>query len=227
MRILALGALLLAVGGCATAAQHEMTRMNDTSERAIAATDGCWSKAEAQDAFAALRTKVTLKFSVQPTLVQRADTGKPTAEERQTLSDLHRDWLMPCRNVMIDGSVAILPALHRTMMRYAEREDAVYAGLVLGRLTWGDANTELAAIRLETTNGMYDIASRTAQDLQRQHALEVERRLATLQAFAQRLGQAMSDFADYRIEAERRRQQSTPRHTICQNVGGYVSCTTY
>lgn len=197
--------------------------MRDTSERAIAATGSCWSRARAQDGYAALSNRLTLKYDVPPTLAQRSDTGKPTAEDRQMLSDLHRDWLTPCRKATIDGSVAILPALRRTMLRYAEREDAVYAGLVQGRLTWGDANTQLAAIRLETTNAMDEIASQAAQELRRQHAHEIERRREAMVA----LGNALTEFANQRIEAERQRQQSTPRQTICQNVGGFLSCTTY
>lgn len=223
MRALALGILLLALGGCATAAEQEMARMRDTSERAGAATDSCWSRARAQDGYAALSNRLTLKHGVPPTLAQRTDGSKPTPEERQTLSDLHRDWLTPCRKAQIDGSVAILPALQRTMLRYAEREDAVYAALVQGRLTWGEANTQLAAIRVETTNAMYEVASQAAQDLSRQHAHEMERRAAAMVA----LGNAMVEFANQRIEAERQRQQSQPRQTICQNVGGFLSCTTY
>lgn len=223
MRILALGILALALGGCATAAEQEMTRMRDTSERAVAVTGSCWSQARAQDSYAALSNRLAVKYEVPPTLAQRSDTSKPTVEDRQTLSDLHRDWLAPCRKAMIDGSVAILPALHGAMLRYAEREDAVYAGLFQGQLTWGEANTQLAAIRLETTNAMYEVVSQAAQDLRRQHAHELERRAEAVRA----LGQALSDFADQRIEAERQRQASTPRQTICQNVGGYLSCTTY
>jgi hypothetical protein len=223
MRILALGILVLALGGCATAAEQEMARMKDTSERAGAVTGSCWSRARAQDSYIALSNRLALKYSLPPSLAQRSDTGKPTPEERQMLSDLHRDWLTPCRKAGIDGTVAMLPASYRTMMSYAEREDAVYAGLVQGRLTWGDANTQLAAIRQETDNVMYEVASKTAQDLRRQHAQEIERRAEAMRA----LGQALSDFADQRIEAERQRQASTPRQTICQNVGGYLSCTTY
>jgi len=223
MRILALGILVLALGGCATAAEQEMGRMRDTSERAIAVTGSCWSRARAQDSYAALSNRLALKYEVPPTLAQRSDTTKPTAEDRQALSDLHRDWLTPCRKAMIDGSVAILPALHRAMLRYAEREDAVYAALVQGRLTWGEANTQLVAIRLEMSHSMHEIASQAAQELRRQHADEIERRREAMMT----LGKALSDFADQRIEAERQRQQSTPRQTICQNVGGYLSCTTY
>lgn len=223
MRILALGILMLAMGGCATAAEQEMARMKETSERASAITDNCWSRARAQDNYVALSNKLALQYSVQPSLTQRSDNGKPTPEERQMLSDLHRDWLAPCRKAANDGSVAMLPALHRTVMRYAEREDAVYAGLVQGRLTWGEANSQLAAIRLETTNGTFEVVSQAAQDLRRQHAAEIERRAEAMSA----LGKALGELADQRIEAERRRQASIPRQTICQNVGGYLTCTTY
>ena len=200
-----------------------MARMQDTSERAIAVTGSCWSRARAQDSYATLSNRLALKYEVPPTLAQRSDTSKPTAEDRQMLSDLHRDWLMPCRKAMSDGAVAILPAVHRAMLRYAEHEDAIYAGLVQGRLTWGDANTQLAAIRLETANALHELASQAAQDLRRQHAHELERRAEAMRA----LGQALSDFANQRIETGWQRQQSTPRQTICQNVGGYLSCTTY
>ena len=223
MRILALGVLVLALGGCATAAQQEVTRIKDVGERASAAADSCWSRARVQDGFVALSSRLALGDSVPPTLAQRSDTGKPTPEERQMLSDLHRDWLRPCRKAVMDGAVAMVAASHRPMMRWAEREDAVYAGLVQGRLTWGDANTQLAAIRMETDNALYEVASKADQQLRREHADEMERRAAAMRA----LGQALSDFADQRIEAERQRQASTPRQTICQNVGGFLSCTTY
>ncbi len=197
--------------------------MRETTERASVATDSCWSRAQAQEGYAALSSRLSLRYSQPPTLAQRIDASKATPEDRRALSDLHRDWLTPCRKAMIDGAVAVLPALQRTMLRYAEREDEVYAGLVGGRLTWGEANTQLAAIRLDMTNAMHEIASQAAQDLRRQHTYELERRAAAMRALAQ----ALSDFADQRIEAERQRQASTPRQTICQNVGGVLSCTTY
>lgn len=223
MRILALAVVMLVMGGCATAAEHEIARMRDTTERASAATDSCWSRAQAQAGYAALSTRLSLRRNQSPTLAQRADTGKPTPEDRRALSDLHRDWLMPCRKAMIDGAVAILPALQRTMLRYAASEDIVYAGLVEGRLTWGEANSQLVVIRSEMSNGMHEVASHAAHDLRRQHAQELERRAAAMRA----LGEALTEFADQRIDAERQGQQSTPRQTICQNVGGMLSCTTY
>jgi hypothetical protein len=223
MRALALGFLLLALGGCATAAEQEIARMRDTSEHAGAATESCWSRARAQEGYAVLSNKLTLRYNVPPTLAQRTDTTKPTPEDRQILSDLHRDWLTPCRRATIDGSVAILPALHRTMLQYAEREDAVYAALVQGRMAWGEANTQLVAIRLEMSHSMHEIASQAAQELRRQHAHEIERRREAMIT----LGNALTEFANQRIEAERQRQQSQPQQTICQNVGGYLSCTTY
>jgi len=223
MRILAFGILVLALAGCATAAEQEMTRIKDTAHRASAVTDNCWTRAQAQDGYVALSNRLALRYGMPPTLAQRSDTAKPTPEERRMLSDLHRDWLTPCRKAVIDGAIAMVSASHRPMMQYAEREDAVYAGLVQGRLTWGDANTQLAAIRLETDNAMYEVMGRASQVLRRQHAAELERRAEAMRA----LGQALSDFAEQRIEAERQRQASTPRQTICQNLGGYLSCTTY
>jgi hypothetical protein len=227
MRILALGILVVALGGCATAAEQEVTRIKDTSQRARAVTDSCWSRAWAQDGFVALSNRLAMKYSVPPTLAQRSDAGKPTPEERQVLSDLHRDWLTRCRKAAIHGAVAMLAASHRPMMRYAEREDAIYAGLVQGRLTWGDANTQLAAIRSETDNAIYEVVSKADQDLRRQHAYEIGRRMEAIRA----LGEALTELGNQQIEAERRRQQqqqqSTPRQTICQNHGGYLSCTTY
>ncbi|HKH69055.1 MAG TPA: hypothetical protein VKA75_16945, partial [Reyranella sp.] len=62
MRILVLGILVLAMGGCATAAEQEMTRMADTAKRAVAIADDCWSRAHAQDGYAALGSKLALKF---------------------------------------------------------------------------------------------------------------------------------------------------------------------
>jgi hypothetical protein len=223
MRILALGILVLALGGCATAAEQEMTRIKDTAGRTGAVVSDCWSRVRGQDGYVALSNRLALRYGVPPTLAQRSDTAKPTPEERQVLSDLHRDWLTPCRKAVVDGAIAMVSASHRPMMRYVEREDAIYAGLVQGRLTWGDANTQLAAIRLETDNAMYEVMGKAEQELRRLHAHEIERRREAMMA----LSKALSDFADQRIEAERQRQASTPRQTICQNVGGFLSCTTY
>jgi hypothetical protein len=219
MRILTLGILLLAMGGCATAAEQEMARMRDTAERAGTVTDSCWSRMQAQDGYADLSAKLALKIHVPPTSAQRTDASRPTAEERHALSALHRDWLTRCRTAMIDGLVAALPALQRSMIRFAEREDAVYAALVQGRLTWGDANTQLVAVRQETANAMREIASHVTQSLRQQHGQEMQHRAATMVA----LGEAMLEFASRMAEVERRRQ----RQIICQNVGGVLHCTSY
>jgi hypothetical protein len=230
MRILALGILVLAMGGCATAAEQEMTRMTDTVKRAVAVADDCWSRAQAQDGYVALGSKLPLKYG-PPTAAQLADGGKPTPDERQILSDLYRDWITPCRRAMIDGAVATLPPLHHTLLRYAEREHAVFAALIEGQLSWGAANSQLAAIRMETNQATLEIADRVDQHLRRQHAEETEARDAALSA----LGGALIQFGSQQMEAERQRQwqrqweqrQSMPRQTICQNVGGWLSCTTY
>lgn len=227
MRILALGILMLAMGGCATAAEQELTRMKDTAKRAVAATDDCYSRAQAQDGYAALSSKVILQYGVVATSAQRTDISKPTPEERQSLNDLHRAWLTPCRKAMIDGSLAAMPAWRGTLVRYAEQEDVVYAGLIQGRLTWGDANTRLMVIRQETSRAAQEIASQIGQDLRRQHAVEVGRRAAAMAA----MGSALVQLGQQQIEAERRRQweaqQSRPRQLMCQNTNGWVTCTAY
>ena len=230
MRILALGVLMLALGGCATAAEQEMTRMTDTAKRAVAVADDCWSRAHAQDGYVALGSKLALKYG-PPTAAQLADGSNPTPDERQILSELYRDWITPCRKAMIDGAVATLPPLHRTLVRYAEREDTVFAALIQGRLSWGAANSQLAAIRLETNQATREIADRVDEHLRRQHAEETEARDAALSA----LGGALVQFGNQQMAAERQRQwqrqweqrQSMARQTICQNVGGWLSCTTY
>ncbi|HZB52351.1 MAG TPA: hypothetical protein VE527_01920, partial [Reyranella sp.] len=80
---------MLAAGGCATAAEQEMTRMTDTAKRAVAVADECWSRAHAQDGYAALGSKLALKYG-PPTSAQLSDGGKPTPDERQILNDLYR-----------------------------------------------------------------------------------------------------------------------------------------
>ena len=230
MRILALGILVLAMGGCATAAEQEMTRMTDTVKRAVAVADDCWSRAQAQDGYVALGSKLPLKYG-PPTAAQLADGGKPTPDERQTLNDLYRDWITPCRKTMIDGAVATLPPLHHILLRYAAREDTVFAALIQGQLSWGAANSQLAAIRIETNQATLEIVDRVDQHLRRQHAEEMEARDAALSA----VGAALVQFGHQQMEAERQRQwqrqweqqQSIPRQTICQNVGGWLTCTTY
>jgi hypothetical protein len=226
MRILALGILVLALGGCATAAEQEMTRMTDTAKRAVAVADDCWSRAQAQDGYVALGSKLTLKYG-PPTAAQLADGAKPTPDERQTLSDLYRDWITPCRKAMIDGAVAVLPPLHRTLLHYAEGEDTVFAALIQGRLTWGGANSQLAAIRLETNQATREIADRVDQHLRRQHAEEMEAR----DACPVGSGRCHGAVGNQQMAAERQRQweqrQSMPPQTICQNVGGFLTCTTY
>ena len=72
MRILALGVLMLAVGGCATAAEQEMTRMADTVKRAVAVADDCWSRAQAQDGYVALGSRLPMKYG-PTTTAQLAD----------------------------------------------------------------------------------------------------------------------------------------------------------
>jgi hypothetical protein len=122
-----------------------------------------------------------------------------------------------------------LAAMHHTLLRYAEREDIVFAALIQGQLSWGAANSQLAAIRMETNQATLEIADRVDQHLRRQHAEETEARDAALSA----LGGALIQFGQQQMDAERQWQrqweqrQSMPRQTICQNVGGWLSCTTY
>lgn len=197
--------------------------MRDTTHRTMVAADSCWSRAEAQHGYAALSARLTMKTNMPPTPAQRADSGKPTADERDALGVFHRDWVTPCRTAMIHGLVAALPALQGSMLRYAEREDDVYEALVQGRLTWGDANSQLDGLRKEAADAMDEVGRQTEEGLHREHAQEMERRAAALSA----LGDALVQFGNQWTEAERRQRQMTSRQIMCQRVGAFLHCTTY
>jgi len=184
MRAWVLPALLFALCGCATSAEREFDQMRATAQQVDAASRACWAEARAQPAYAVLFAKLALSFWAPPTLDQRTDPTVPTPEDARLLADFHRDWLLRCRRIDVQGAAVILPGWRRPLLENADVEDAIYASLALGEMTWGAANTRLAMVRLETVQYM-DAAHREAmRSLDARHAAERQQR-----------GGALSDLA--------------------------------
>jgi hypothetical protein len=221
MKALALVTALLALGGCATAAQHEAAHMQQVSAEGKAAIDLCWMGIEGSPPQHALRDK--MGGNAAATLAMKANTQKATPEEAAQVLVLHQEYVMPCRKIELETAAKLSPVLAAIYASGYARSDANYANLVANKISWGEFLTERDAIAAQRRTELAAAAQSIDRHLQQAHNAEIQQRQAAAAAFSQwAYQQQVLQQNQQAINAANR-----PRMTNCQYVGTYLNCTTF
>lgn len=217
------GVALLLVGGCATQAQREYSRMGTASNQAKAAIEACVIQAKMLPSYSVVGTKLHFGDESEPSLDQRMDSSKATPEEVQALLAFHREGIEPCRRVMIDEASKVHPVVPGILAEGFANGDANYIRLVKREETWGDYITatdqNVRAVRAKLAQAEQAVVGK----LEASHAQEVRQRQAA--------AAALSNWA-YQQQVLLQQQQvinamNRPVMTNCQRVGTMVNCTSY
>lgn len=148
MRALALVVALIGVGGCATEAQQEVSRIQEAAAANVAAIDACWARAMASPQHQALKGKMG-DNSVAVTRAMKANAQKATPEEAAQVLSLQRDYLAPCRRLALESAGKVHPAIVAILAESYARADRNYAKFVAYMISWGEFVTENQAIVTE------------------------------------------------------------------------------
>jgi hypothetical protein len=211
---------MLALGGCATQAQQEMSRMKQVGDEARGPVNDCWARLAASPQYQALKDKMG---GDSPSLAMKTSEQKATPEEASQVLSMHQDYIAPCRKLSLEAAAKINPGFVSVLAKSYARADANYAQFVTRKITWGEFVTENQAVFAQRQSDLAAVGQAIQHNLEQSHGVEVARR--------QQAAAALSSWA-YQQQVLLQNQQminamNQPRMTNCQYVGTYLNCTTF
>jgi hypothetical protein len=120
--------------------------------RPTAATaQDCQQRMLASAEYQALRGKLPpIELGTLPSLEQQADKTRATAEEARLVKAFHQKYVGPCRQEGMQYWSRTNPAAAAVLSESFTRSDASYLALVEGKITWGEYNKQVLALRNDT-----------------------------------------------------------------------------
>jgi hypothetical protein len=221
MRALAFVVALLVLGGCATKAQQEVSRLNDVAVAGGQAIDACDQRLVQGAPYQALKAKLGPVDGATP-IALKANKDKAIPAEVQALYALHQDYLTPCRKIRIETVAKLHPDLVAILAETYANGDANLVRLTTRQISWGEYLTARDAISTDSKAKSVAVFSTLQKNLDVAHASELARR--------QVAATALSNWAHQQQVLLQQQQTidatNPPRTTTCRYVGATLSCTT-
>lgn len=225
--------VVLVVGACGdggpTQAQLQGEQIDTIYKSNVVAVKACFDRIEQMPEANVVRKHFP---SGPPSLAMQANPAKASPAEVRALYAIHNAF-GPCRGLRIRMSNAISSDYAAPHLESYRTIDAIYAGMVQGRMTWGEFSSAWYAM---TTRLDAQIAAANASIEQRMssaHAAELRRREQRTDAVLGAIGAGLSGAAEqYQQQQQIKQQQinatlSQPRNVNCTRIGGIVNCTAY
>lgn len=193
--VLAIGALMLA--GCETTAQQQHEARWAYGRTLGEQIRGCTSRLRAEPDFAPIYQRLDFgRGGAGPSLAQRMDRARPTAQEAATLVRWHAAEA-ECRDLTIDGLRPVFPELTDIIVRGSADRDRVLLALANRELRWSEAVDRLEQINTAVRSDIAHFARRYRASVARAHSREVAARNAALGAALSVLAAGAAGAAEY------------------------------
>jgi hypothetical protein len=171
--------------------------------------------------YQALKAKLPpLEHAASPSLAQQADPTRATSEETKLILSFHQKYQLPCRQDTLLAMGRGRPAAVLLLAESFVRSDANYLNLVERRITWGEYNKEVKAIRHDFAARLIVAAQAIESDWQDPQVYQVRQRQAAA---------ALSDWTRQQRGLVRLQQLVNPteqaRASDCHYVGTTLTCT--
>lgn len=168
----------------------------------------------------ALKAKLPpFEFGSLPSQAKQSDPTLATPEEAKLVLSLHQKYVVPCRQEAIIR-LGAKPAVVAILVESVAKADASYLKLVEHKISWGEYNKEVHALRVDTRARLAD-AEQPSNVGSERLAQDARQRQAALVAFAnwKRQQQVL-------VQKQRLLNPGDPaRLNDCTYVGMAVSCS--
>jgi len=171
--------------------------------------------------YQALKAKFPpLEHAASPSLAQQADPTRATSEETKLILSFHQKYQLPCRQDTLLAISRGQPAAVLVLAESFVRSDANYLNLVERRITWGEYNKEVKAIRHDFAVRLMAAAQAIESDRQDPQRYQARQRQAAA---------ALSDWTRQQQGLVRLQRLVNPteqaRASDCHYVGTTLTCT--
>lgn len=207
----ALAIAILAVAGCATKAQQEVSRIQGVAAADAPVIDACWRGTVASPPYQALKAKMG-EYSDSPTLGMKLNADKATAQEAAQVLALRRDYLTPCRKIALESAARVDPAIVAILAENYAKADANYAKFSTHMISWGEFVTENQALVTERRANLLAAGEGIQKGLKGSPAVATTPR--------QQAEAALSNWTQ-----QQRNLLGGHRVMNCQYTGSMLSCT--
>ena len=157
---------LIALVGCATKAQHEVSRIQGIAAANAPLIDACWARAVASPPHQALKGKMG-DNSDALTLPMKTNAEKATPEEAAQMVSLQWNYLAPCRKIALESAGKVDPAIVAILAESYAKAEANAANLVAYRISWGEFVMENQAIVNQRRAGLLAAGENIQKSLSR------------------------------------------------------------
>jgi hypothetical protein len=171
--------------------------------------------------YQALKAKLPpLEHAASPSPAQQADPTRATSEETKLILSFHQKYQLPCRQDTLLAISRGQPAAVLVLAESFVRSDANYLNLVERRITWGEYNKEVKAIRHDFAVRLMAAAQAIESDRQDPQRYQARQRQAAA---------ALSDWTRQQQGLVRLQRLVNPteqaRASDCHYVGTTLTCT--
>ncbi|HEX9327038.1 MAG TPA: hypothetical protein VF915_11000 [Reyranella sp.] len=223
MRVFVTAVTLLALCGClppAVEAGQPSAQLGPP--RSGDPTDLCSQQMLASAEHQALKSKLPpLEPGSLPSQAQQADPTLATPQEAKLVLSYHQKYVVPCRQEGLIRSSAIGPQVVVILVESFAKSDANYLKLVERKMSWGEYNREVHALRVDTRARLAAAASRQNNPGLEDLAQDARQRQAAMIALEnwKRQQQAL-------VQKQRQLNPGDPaRLNDCTYPGATVTCT--
>lgn len=223
MRTFVATAALLALCGCMLPALEAGRPSAQLGQpRSGDPTDSCYQQMLASAEYNALKSKFPpLELGSLPSQAQQADSTLTTPQEAKLVLSFHQKNVVLCRQEGLTRSSTMGPAIVAILVESFAKSDASYLKLVERKMTWGEYNREVQALRVDTRARLAAAGQQDNPGLE-DLAQDARQRQAAMVALDnwKRQQQAL-------VQKQRQLNPGDPaRLNDCTYLGATVTCTT-
>ncbi len=186
------------------------------------ATDSCYQQMLASAEEKALKAKLPpIELGSLPSRAQQADPTMATPQEAKLVLSFHQKHVVPCRQEGLMRSSTMGPAIVAILVESFATSDANYLKLVERKMSWGEYNREVHALRVDTRARLAAAARQQNNPGLEDLAQDARQRQAAMLALEnwKRLQQAL-------VQKQRQLNPGDPaRLNDCSYLGPAVTCT--
>jgi hypothetical protein len=224
MRVLVATVTLLTLCACvppAIEARQPSTQLGQP--RSGDPTDSCYQQMLASAEEQALKSKLPpIELGALPSQAQQADPTMATPQEAKLVLSFHQKYVVPCRQEGLMRSSTMGPAIVAILAESFAKSDANYLKLVDRKMSWGEYNREVHALRIDTRARLAAAARQQNNPGLEDLAQDARQRQAAMVALDnwKRQQQAL-------VQKQRQLNPGDPaRLNDCTYLGATVACTT-
>ena len=223
MRTFVAAVTLLALCGCtppAFEAGRPTTQLGQP--RSGDASDFCYQQMLASAEEKALKAKLPpIELGSLPSQAQQADPTMATPQEAKLVLSFHQKYVVPCRQEGLMRSSTMGPAIVVILVESFAKSDANYLKLIERKMSWGEYNREVHALRVDTRARLAAAVAQQNNPGLEDLAQDAQQRQASMVALEnwKRQQQAL-------VQKQRLINPADPaRLNDCAYLGATVTCT--